>query len=45
VNISEICFLKLYLDDFENFRQNWKKLDKTWVEFKLTKQPKHVFEK
>jgi hypothetical protein len=45
VNIKKKLFLKLCLDGLENLRQNWIKLNKTLGEFKLTKQPKHVFQK
>jgi hypothetical protein len=31
VNIKKNYFLKLCLDDLKNLKQNWKKLDKTWV--------------
>jgi hypothetical protein len=42
-NTEEICFLKLCFDYLENPRQNWKKLDKTWVEFEFEKPTQTCF--
>lgn len=32
---ERIYFLKLCIDGLENLRQNYKKLDKIWVEFEF----------
>jgi hypothetical protein len=43
VNTEKIYFLKLCFNGLENLRQNWKKMDKTLVEFEFKKTTQTYF--